>query len=167
LCIYSVICPSVSCCTHTLYFQLLKFKRDRYFCLTRLCVETILRKKFYRNSENLQGSAVSEILNRNWFKGKAFYACRYSSVSIVTGLPDECPRNRGSISGRDMTLIPSPQGPYQFWGPHSLQCNGYRGLFSLGESGPIVKITFQSPSKAEVIKNKWIYASQNTHGFVA
>jgi hypothetical protein len=52
---------------------------------------------------------------------------RDSSVSIVTKLR----AGRRPIPGKGR-VFPSPQRPDRLWGPHSLLCNGYGGLFPRG-----------------------------------
>jgi hypothetical protein len=53
------------------------------------------------------------------------------------------PRSWGSIPGRGKRLFSPPQRPDRLCSPLSLLSNGYRGLFSWGQSGRAVKLTTQ------------------------
>jgi hypothetical protein len=63
-----------------------------------------------------------------------------SSVGIATGygLDD---RGVGVLVPIGSSVFSSPRRPDRHWGPRSLLCNEYRGLFPRGKSGRGVKLT--------------------------
>jgi hypothetical protein len=81
---------------------------------------------------------------------------RDNAVDIATGYVLDAKRSK--FESRRGKNVSSSRRPDRFWGPPSLQSNGYRGLFPPGVKRPGHETGHSPPTSAEV-KNTWIYTS--------
>jgi hypothetical protein len=84
---------------------------------------------------------------------------RDSVVGIATGygLKDRGVGVRVPVGPR---IFSTPSRPYRLWGPPSLLCNGYQGLF------PRLEADHSPPASVEV-KKMWIYTSTPPYALMA
>jgi hypothetical protein len=88
------------------------------------------------------------------------FGSRERAVGIVT---DNGLDNRGFEVRVGSGIFSSPRRPDRFWGPPSLQSNGYRGVKRLGGEAD------HSPPTSAEAKKTWIYTSTppiSLHGVV-
>jgi hypothetical protein len=85
-------------------------------------------------------------------------------IALGYGLDDRCPRVRFPTGSWE--FFSSPPRQKRLWGPPSLLCNGYQGLFPWGLSGRGAKLTTH-PHLVPRSKNECSYTSTPQYAFMA